>query len=304
MKTFIKTVAFVIAGGFAFAQQEYSFTNYFEATSFFNPAATGAEGNQSLTALFRKQWAGFEGSPLSGGIVYDNILKDYNMGIGGYVFSDKIGATSMTNIAANYSYILRLNNELRLAFGIDAGADIYSTNYEDLVYWDMNDRMFSDAQATVFVPRAGAGAHFYADNYYVGISVPRILTFNNESPIGINAENLPSIVSNYYLNAGYTFEINDEIDFQTSFLGKYTRNVTPQGDINVMGVYRKMIGLGVGYRTLGFTSVLFQYTYDEMLSVGYSFDMSLTMISNYSNGSHEFFIKYIFPEKNKVNMFK
>lgn len=304
MKTFIKTIAFVFAACSAFAQQEYSFTNYFEATSFFNPAATGAEGNQSVTALFRKQWAGFDGSPMSGGVVYDNILKEYNMGIGGYIFSDKIGATSMTNIAANYSYILRLNNELRLAFGVDAGTDIYSTDYENLIYWDKNDRMFSDAQPTVFVPRAGAGAQFYADNYYVGISVPRILTFNNQSPIGINSANLPSIVSNYYLNAGYTFEINGEMDIQTSVLGKYTRNVKPQADINIMGNYKKMIGLGVGYRSLGFASILFQYTYNEMLSVGYSFDMSLTKMSNYSNGSHEFFIKYIIPEKNKINMFK
>jgi type IX secretion system PorP/SprF family membrane protein len=298
------TCAFVIAGGFAFAQQEYSFTNYFEATPFFNPAATGTAGNQNITALFRKQWVGFTGSPMSGGIVYDNILKDYDMGIGGYVFSDKIGETTMTNIAANYSYILQIDNQFNLAFGVDAGVDVFSTNYDELVYWDQNDRMFNDVQQTMVVPRAGAGIHFFTEDYYVGLSVPRLLTYNNDSPLGINAERFPSIVSNYYLTAGYNYEINRDFDIQANILGKLTPNVIPQGDINVMGTYQKMIGLGLGYKSLGFASILAQYTYDEVITIGYAFDLTLTKIANYSNGSHEIMIKYVIPSQTSRNMFK
>lgn len=304
MKTLIKILALTLTGFVAYGQQEYSYSNYFEVTPFFNPAATGSSGTQNIAGIFRKQWVGFDGTPINGGIVYDNLLKDYNMGIGGYVFTDHIGETSMTNVAGNYSYILKFDNVHKVGFGVDAGIDIYSTDYNNLIYWDQQDRMFNGAQPTVVVPRAGAGIYFYTDIYYVGFSVPRLLSFNNESPIGINAERLPSIVSTYFLTGGYNFEINDDFGMQVNFLGKMTPKVIPQGDINVMGTYKDLFGLGVGYRSLGFVTANLQYTYDKVVTIGYAFDMSLTKIANYSKGSHEIMVKYTLPQKNAINMFK
>lgn len=281
-----------------FAQQEYSFTNYFEVNSFYNPAATGTKDVHGITGIFRKQWFGYDGAPTTGGIVYDTRLNDKNMGLGGYVFTDKIGATLMTNIAANYSYSLRLNSDLQLAFGIDGGVDIYSTDFNRLVYWE-DDAMFDGQVANGVVPRAGVGAHLYNSKFYAGISVPRLLNFNNTSALSISAENLPSVVSNYYITAGYLFEVNEKFDLQANMLGKYTVNVTPQGDINLMGLYDKMIGLGVGYKSLGFASVYLQYRYEDVLKIGYAFDMSLTEMANYSNGTHEIMIQYLIPKGDK-----
>lgn len=284
----------------SYAQQEYSFTNYFEATSFFNPAATGAEGTQNITALFRKQWAGFDGSPITGGLVYENALKKLNMGLGGYVFTDRVGATSMTSIAVNYSYSLKLDEKQKLAFGINAGADVYSTDYSRLTYWD-GDVMFDDQKLTATTPRIGVGVHYYSEKYYVGISVPRIVTFNNDSPISIESANLPSIVSNYYLTGGYKFPLNNDFEMQINLLGKYTPRVTPQGDLNVMATYKKLIGLGIGYKTLGFATTYLQYSYEDIIKIGYAFDFTLSDVANHSNGSHEIMIKYIIPSKNKMS---
>lgn len=282
-----------------FGQQEYSFTQYFEATSFYNPAATGMQNVHKINALFRKQWVGLEGSPITGGIIYDTRLDKMNMGLGGYVFVDKIGATTMTNVAVNYSYALKFDNNKRLAFGIDGGVDIYSTDYRSLTYWNEEDPMFNNQAANVVAPRAGVGAQFYSDKFYVGIAVPRLINFNNESALGITAPNLPSIVSNYYLSGGYKLEAGDNFDVQFNALGKFTENVLPQGDINVMGTYRKLIGLGLGYKSLGFGSIFVQYSYEEVVKIGYAFDITLTDVSNYSNGSHEIVLQYVIPRKTK-----
>lgn len=304
MKTLIKIIALTITGYVSYGQQEYSYSNYYEVTPFFNPAATGSSGNQNIVGIFRKQWVGFNGTPVNGGIVYDNLLSDYNMGVGGYIFTDKIGETSMTNVAANYSYLLKFDNVHKVGFGVDAGIDVFSTDYNSLIYWDQEDRMFNDAQATVVVPRAGAGIYFFTDTYYAGFSVPRLLTFNNDSPLGINADRLPSIVSTYFLTGGYSFEINNDLEMQVNFLGKLTPHVIPQGDINVMGTYKELVGLGFGYRSLGFATATLQYTYDKVVTIGYTFDMSLTKIANYSKGSHEIMVKYTLPQKGSINMFK
>lgn len=289
----------VLAPFGAMAQQEYSFTHYFEANSFYNPAATGSIDAHRISALLRKQWVGFEGTPMTGGLIYDTRLTKYNMGIGGYVFTDKIGATSMTNFAVNYSYALTFGNDMRLAFGIDGGVDMYTTDYNALVYWDELDPQFTGQNRTQIVPRAGAGIQFYSENYYVGFAVPRLINFNNESAISIRAEDLPSIVSNYYLSAGYRFDLGESFQLQVNALGKYTNNVKPQGDINIMGTYLKMVGLGVGYKSLGFGTIFAQYAYKDIFKIGYSFDITLTDVANYSNGSHEIMLQYVIPKKDR-----
>ena len=298
MKKIIATLATVLTGVISFAQQEYSFTNYFEINSFYNPAATGTEALQQITGIFRKQWAGLEGSPIGGGLVYENKLPKFNMGLGGYVFSDQIGAMSMTNIAVNYSYSLKLNETYQLAFGLDAGVDIYDTDYDRLVYWD-NDVMFDDQKSTIAVPRAGVGAHLYTDKYYVGLSVPRLLSFNNSSALSITSDNLPKVVSNYYLTAGYKFPAGENFELQANILGKFTPRVIPQGDFNLMATYHNMIGLGMGYKSMGFLSAYLQYTYANVVTIGYAYDLSVTRMAKYSSGSHEVMLKYAIPKKNK-----
>lgn len=281
----------------SFAQQEYSFSHYSDVRSVFNPASTGTEGFQKITAVFRKQWVGLSGSPMNGGINYEHPLEKFNMGLGGYVFSDKIGETSLTNVVVNYRYSLKLGTDHKLAFGLSLGADFINTNNDRLVYWDESDEMFSGGNYSVVVPRAGLGINFYGDRYFVGISVPRLLTFNDKHNVSINKDDLPSLVSHYYLSGGYNFELSNEFDLRTSLLTKYTPNVIPQGDINVMAIYKKMIGLGIGYKSLGFGSVNALYNYKEVFSFGYSFDFTLTRIADYSKGSHEIMLRYSFPNK-------
>ena len=296
MKSILITTAIVLSSLSANAQQEHSFTNYFEVNSYFNPAAAGAEKGQSFTGLFRKQWVGLAGAPMSGGVLYDARLDRLNMGLGGFVFTDFIGATNVNSVVANYSYTLKLGDNNRLAFGVDAGADIYTTDYDRLVYWD-DDVMFDNQKATNVLPHVGAGVHYSTDKAYVGVSVPRLINFNNRSPISITAENLPSIVSNYYITMGYKFDMGDQFRMQINGLGKYTSQVKPQGDLNLMVTYKSMIGLGVGYKSLGFGTTFLQYTYANILTVGYAFDFTLTRVANYSTGSHEVMIKYRLPVK-------
>lgn len=282
-----------------YSQQEYSFTHYFETNSFFNPAATGNEHTQNIVGLFRKQWLGYTGTPTTGGLIYEQELKDRNMGVGGYVFTDHIGETSLTTVTANYAYNLKLNNEMKLAFGIDAGADFISTDYSRLLYWDQADGLLTDAKASRVVPKVGLGTNLYSDKFYVGLSVPRVLNFHSTDFHTINSTTIPMLVSHYYLTAGYKFKLNDQFDLKTNTLVKYTRNVTPQADINATCVYNKAVGFGLGYKSLGFASAYIQYTYDNTVVISYAFDYSLNPVGQYARGgTHELMIKYQFKKKN------
>lgn len=296
MKNLLTTIAFTCSVILAYGQQEYSFTHYFETNSFYNPAATGFKGSQDIGFIFRSQWTGFDGAPFSTGLNYERPLTNYNMGIGGYAFVDIIGATTMTSVAANYAYHLKLDENHKMSFGINAGADVYSTSYGRLTYWD-NDEMFDDQTPSTVSPRLGTGIQFYTEDYYVGVSMPRVVHFNTDGPLSIAAAKMPQVVSNLYVTGGYKFPVSEDVEMQINMLGKYTRNVIPQGDINVMATYREMIGLGLGYKSLGFLSTYIHYTYENVLKIGYAFDFTLTPMSNYSSGSHELLLKYSIPMK-------
>ena len=59
-----------------FAQQEPTFTQYYNNDMAINPAISGSKTYNSLTMLTRQQWLGFEGAPLSTNISYHGALNN------------------------------------------------------------------------------------------------------------------------------------------------------------------------------------------------------------------------------------
>ena len=283
--------------GTGFAQQEYTYTFFGDNTSFFNPAATGTQDFASLTGVFRKQWVGFDGSPTSGGVTYEAPLKKFNMGLGGMVYQDHVGVTNQTNVAALYSYQIKLNDKNKLAFGVNAGIDLVNTKYEKLLYWDQGDEIFENNYVNVFVPHFGIGAYYYTKKFYAGISIPRLMSVNADQFNSANFQNAPSLLTHYYLNAGYTADLNDNFSLKTAMLLKYVKNVNPQVDVSVLAMYKKMIGLGISYKSLGFASTFLQYNYKDAIVFGYAFDFSLNPLQGYTKGSHEILLQYRFGLK-------
>ena len=239
MKRLIYILITVVAGSTAFSQQEYTYTFFGDNQAFFNPAATGTRDYISLTGAFRKQWVGFDGSPTSGGVTFDMPIANQNMGVGGMVYQDHAGVTNQTNIAAMYSYHVRLSDKHRLSFGVNAGMDLVNTKFDRLVYWDQGDQVYANDYVNVVVPHFGIGAYYYFDKFYAGISIPRMISMNSDQFNSINFENAPSMVTHYYLTTGYEFQLKNDFSLKTNLLLKYTNNVMPQGDLSVSCFYKK-----------------------------------------------------------------
>lgn len=299
MRKLIYTLLVVVSGSTALSQQEYTYTFFGENTAFFNPAATGTKDFSALTGNFRKQWVGYDGSPTSGGVTYEMPIKKQNMGVGGMIYQDHVGVTNQTNIAGLYSYQLKLNKKSKLAFGVNAGIDLVNTKYDRLIYWDGNDDVYAEDYVNVLVPHIGIGAFYYTDKLYVGLSVPRIVSMNSEQFNSIGYEDAPSLVTHYYLSAGYNVKLNKDFNLKPSILLKYTSDVLPQADISVSTFYKDIVGLGVSYKSFGFASTFIQYNYYDAVVIGYAFDFSLGPIQQYSKGSHEIMIQYRFNIKKK-----
>lgn len=291
----------ILFAQFSQAQQDYSYTFFGDNLSFVNPGAVGTKEYSSVSANFRRQWIGFNGSPTNGGLTFEMPLHKKNMGVGTMVYQDKIGVTNTTNISALYSYHLKLDEKQKLSFGINAGADIVNTRNEDLIYWDENDQVFDNNYVNQASPRIGAGVFYYFDKFYAGLSLPRMLAVNTESFNSINIEDSPTLVSHMFLTSGYEFELNENFDLRPSMLLKYAKNVPAQVDVAMACTYKKMLSLGVSYKSLAFVSSFLQYNHKESFVVGYAFDYSTNPLRQYQKGTHEVMLQFRFGHQNEVD---
>jgi len=95
--------------------------------------------------------------------------------------------------------------------------------------------------------------------------------------------------------AGYTFDLNDVLLVEPSFLFKAIENAPSQADLNARFIYKELAWLGMAYRDQESLVILLGFK-KGMYAMGYSYDITLTNIKKYSTGSHELFLSVNFPD--------
>jgi type IX secretion system PorP/SprF family membrane protein len=128
----------------------------------------------SITGLYRRQWAAFEGAPVSQTLSADMPLHRKTLGLGLQMYNDQLGEMRNTGAYASGSYRLRLSKGT-LAFGMQLGV----TQFEgDLTSVFLGDDRYDPAFAqnvVSWLPNVGTGVFYSTDRFYIGASVPHLL---------------------------------------------------------------------------------------------------------------------------------
>lgn len=302
MKTNFKYIITLLTGAIltlsANAQQDAVISRYMFNGMLINPAFTGSHSYATAGTIFRKQWVGFKGAPVTTILYGDMPFEKKNCGAGINIAYDRIGETEVTDVNLNYAYHLQVNKVSKLAFGLKANLGVYKACLTNLTVWDANDPEFSANQSKV-LPNFGVGAYYYGEKYYAGISLPQLLNYDSETFFSATTTTALETVRHYYLTGGYVFNIDEKFDIKPSALIRYTYMAPLQADINVQLYFRKIVSFGASYRT-GDAAIFMA----ELLSVpnwrfGYAFDLSVSKIRKYNSGSHEVMIAYDFYKKDK-----
>lgn len=283
------------------AQQTPIFSQYILNKYVFNPAVTGTEDHFTAIANYRYQWQGITDAPRTYILSVHGPHKYKNYGIGGALYTDVTGPTSRTGAYLSYAYHLKVKMDQKVSLGLSGGLMQYRVDGTKITLADPGDLVLANTLLTKFVPDFGFGALWYSDKFYVGLSVPQFIQaridFTDDS-----AQSLSKLKSHFYLNAGYKFDINEDIKLEPSFMMRYAYPVVPQLDLGVKGIYQDMFYMGMLYRTQDAFSILAGYqTADEKFTFGYSYDITTSNLALFSNGSHELMVKAKFGNiKSKV----
>ena len=300
MKKIILTAMVVITSISLKAQQDAMISQYMFNGVFLNPAYSGTHQYFSSTAMHRSQWIKFEGAPVTGSLAIDGPIHNNKMGIGFLLVHDQIGVSTQTDLFANYSYKIKAGNG-KLAFGAKAGASQYCAKLTSLTVWDENDEIFGADKSSCWIPKFGFGTYYYTNRMYVGFSIPTLIAYDQTKEFSFDVERSSNIRKHYYLNGGYVMDMGSSVKFKPSILVKYVPSAPVEADLNAHFLFNNVLWIGATYRTGDAVIGLIEYQINKNLRVGYAYDYAVSIMNQYSRGTHEIMIGYDFlPDKIKV----
>jgi type IX secretion system PorP/SprF family membrane protein len=262
-----------------------------------NPAYAGTHVQLSGTAVYRNQWVNFPGAPRTFTASMHSGFRKARVGVGLLLGNDQIGVHSDNSVFGIYSYKLPLSERKGggvLSFGLQAGFNSLKSDYFKAT-GKQGDEIGAIGK---FNWNFGAGVFYRNRNMYAGVSVPYIV---HNKVIGIVDDNGDPIAGfnptgrqqrYYYLMGGLSKQLSPIIKWQPSTLIRVQENAPLSFDLNNMIIFYDAVGFGVSYRLNDSVVPLFELQLNENFHVGYAYDITMSDIKLYSNGSHEIMLNY------------
>lgn len=275
---------------FGVAQQLQQFSQYMYNTVAINPAYAGSRERLNITLLNRNQWVGLDGAPVTQTFSAHSSIPGTNLGVGLSFINDKLGYENSTYIFADVAYTINVNDDYRLSFGIKIGMSRYGLNADLLMDPSALGDQFLDKIFNRWKTNIGAGVYYRSDDWYIGLSAPRLINYENNTDIEYVAIDRVSS----YLIGGYLYKFNPQLKFKPTFLLKYTNGAPISVDLTANFLINEKLWLGVAYRVTESFGILTSLQASDNLKFGYSYEINTTALSPYNSGSHEIFISYEF----------
>jgi len=292
MKKIFFVIGFSFCGCASFAQQDVQFTQYMFNMNAVNPAYTGSRDAISGVALFRTQWVGFDGAPVTQSINVNSPFLNDKLGIGLTVLNEKIGPLKQTGIFTDFAYRIRFE-KATLAMGLKAGADIFQAGFNDLNVINSGDNQFQTNVSSKLLPNLGFGIYYHAERYYFGFSTPKLVQNNIDVQTGSSAMSQIEVHKmHYYFIGGYVRDINSFIKFRPTTQIKFTYGAPVSVDANASFLFYDKLWLGAMYRLGDAVGMLVQFQFNPQLRAGYSYDYTTSKLNKYNNGTHEIMLGY------------
>jgi type IX secretion system PorP/SprF family membrane protein len=269
-----------------------------------NPGYTGYRERGIINIAHRQQWTGFKGAPMTSLISFDTPLSTKEFAVGGAFINNKIGPVSKMELASYFSYRLKLNNKSTISWGLSAGAQLYQVNLTDLQSYSDIVGVQDDALLTntkgYFTPNFGFGVFYSNNDYYAGVSIPKLLSIQAVSKDNAPMQNFKqNSFRTIYLNGGYLHKISSDM--------LLTYNLAMLSSINsplTLGAYatcilQKNYTFGAYYYVAQSAGLMFQMQMENQFSFGYALEFATNSLFRTNYGTHELSLKYALNSKVK-----
>lgn len=299
MKIYLIAVFLLGILGSVSAQQDPMFTQYMHNPVSINPAYAGSRGTLNVVALNRQQWVGIDGAPKTLALSVNSPFLSYNVGVGLSLLYDELGPVKQTGIYADYAYHLKVSNRTKLSFGLKGGVNIFDINLMNLIGSQGDDHVALYGARTLYHPNFGFGTYLYSDRYYLGFSIPKLLQNNlsDDKNTLINKEE-----RHFFLASGVVLDVTENIKFKPSTTVRIVNGAPVSVELSAAVLLNDRLWLGGMFRFGDAAGAMVKFDLTNQLSVGYSFDYTLSELRPFNQGTHEVFISYDFARRNRKTL--
>ncbi|GHE54255.1 MULTISPECIES: type IX secretion system membrane protein PorP/SprF [Roseivirga] len=307
-KAFIAIVFSLLVVGLR-AQQDAQFTQYMFNPMYYNSAFTGLSNANTLTAIHRSQWFGYEGTINPGGapntqfISYSTLSQWWNGGLGVHLVNDNLGPSNNIEFKLSGSYYIALQGDASLSIGLNAGFFSSGLDFDELVLVDPSDDLVGlTGKESQLRPDLGMGILYRKGNFFGGFSTNHLL----QPKFDFGQDQIANqLIRHYYLTAGYDYALSPEVTITPTLLLKSVGFDSYSWDLSVVGRYNDQLWAGVAYRQSESASVMIGYSIlkDRSLALGYALDLVLADRNSKEPTSQEIMLIYKFSSKgNGINL--
>lgn len=290
-------VTFIFLNG-ASSQQDAQYTQYMYNTMTVNPGYVGSRGQLSMAGLYRSQWIGLEGAPSTFTLNLHSPIRNSKLGYGVSIVNDEIGDGTVqeTYLDAMVSYTIDVSREAKLSFGLKAGGNILSLDFNKLRNFDA-EPVSTDNIENRFSPNFGLGMYYHTNNFYLGLSAPNLLQtehFDNSQTDANALEFLSKERINFYFITGYVFDLNGNLKFKPALLTKMVGGAPLQVDLSANFMFNDKFTFGAAYRWDAAASALVGFQISEQFMLGLAYDRETTELggTQFNDGSFEVFLRF------------
>ena len=333
MKTIQIFFLLFISSFASLAQAKPSYTQYILNNYILNPGLTGIENYTDIKLSNRNQWTGLNGAPVTNYISIHAPIGKSDMrtsatsfevpgenprgkayweqytapeahhGIGLIAVNDKAGYINRWSVYGSYAYHKPLGVRTTLSAGINAGISRVSLDRSkiDLGTIDPLDPAvgYSNGDLRTLKPEIGAGLWLYSANYFVGLSVLNIIPgkekYVEDDKYGTY------FTPNYFLTAGYRFQVSDEVNILPSVMVQYWQPQLTGVHVNTKVQYMDKLWVGASYRysdLISGYSAMAGVNVSNAFNVSYAYEVATTSrLRTYTGNTHEIMLGFILGNK-------
>jgi type IX secretion system PorP/SprF family membrane protein len=306
----------VIVASKNIAAQDPGFSQFFANPLYLNPAFAGTTELPRLAVSYRNQWPQKGATYTTYSLSYDQLLKNSNTGLGFQVMRDQElnNVINSNSASAIYSHHIKLGYESFMTLGLQGGFTLKQFNLSNLIFPSGIDQLSGEISEYILAgysdekklfPDFAIGAVGQHGEYFWGASAHHI-TRPDESVIQGDQKGKIPIKATFHAGARlhrlhygllsriFTLSPNFLYQQQGSFKQLNLGIYMIEKSFLFGGWYRNNIDVrpDAFIALAGFAHKKFQ--------IGYSFDLTLSKLSNYSYGSHEISLIFYLGQKQEI----
>ncbi len=287
------------------AQRDFPVTQYMYNTLLYNPAYASAKDTWEASVLVKDQWSGLDGSPQSQALQ----IHSPNYGNAGYgltVINEKVGIQSRLNVTGAYGYKLRSNTSA-LSLGLSASFQRFVNDFTDdrlnPIQGFANDPAIDEVKLSKTLFNLGFGAYYEKAPFHFGLSIPAILKSNLDD----DGYDVDARATRYLLlTTGFDIRLSEKLLWQPRSLLRLAAHLPYDLELTsnfvLMDQYHMGINVSAGGSQDSFAEsvdVLLGFDLTDQIFLGMSYDLTLSDLREYENGSVELFLRYAWQRDNK-----